>query len=62
MEVVPANEARWMNTDPIVFTHGDHIETQQRLREKVVRRSCVMTQVKAAMQVRDQHSVPTPGG
>lgn len=27
MEVVPANEAGWMNTDPIVCTHGDHMET-----------------------------------
>lgn len=63
MEVVTTNEAGWMNTDPIVCTHGrPHGNSQQWLREKVVRRSCVMTQVKAAMQVSDQHSIPTPGG
>lgn len=55
MKVVPTNEAGWMNTDRIVCTHGN---SQICLREKVVRRSCVMTQVKAVMQVSDQHSIP----
>lgn len=54
MEVVPTNEAGWMNTDPIVSTHGrPHGNSQIWLREKVVRRSCVMAQVEAAMQVSD---------
>lgn len=54
MEVVPTNEAGWMNTDPIVCTHRrSHGNSQIWLREKVVRRSCVMAQVEAAMQVSD---------